>query len=215
MTENTSNVLLSEIYTSRNIILNIMGEQGYNTHDYLNIGRSELSTMIANNQLDILLEKKIADSEYNKKVYIHYFLGKTLRSGNIQDMIDDLFNLEEVLRKKHDTLFIIIKDEINEPLLKELRQIWDRDNILVVVESLKRLQFNILNHSLVPKHEIMNEEQVKEMLDRYNIININNLPEISRFDPVAKLLCMRPGDICHIVRPSKTAINADYYRLCV
>ena len=69
MTENTSNVLLSEIYTSRNVILNIMSSQGYNTHDYLNIGRNELSTMIANNQLDMLLEKKIEDSEYKTEKF--------------------------------------------------------------------------------------------------------------------------------------------------
>ena len=62
-------------------------------------------------------------------------------------MIDDLFNLEEIL-KKEDTLFIIIKDEINETLTNELKHIWERDGIFIVIESIKRLQFNILNHTI-------------------------------------------------------------------
>ena len=44
-----------------------------------------------------------------------------LRPANLHEMIDDLFNLEEVL-KKDDTLFIIIKDEINETLTNESKQ---------------------------------------------------------------------------------------------
>ena len=43
----------------------------------------------------------------------------------------------------------------------------------------------------------------------------NQLPEISRFDPVAQAIGMRPGNICEIIRPSKTAIYAPYYRICV
>jgi DNA-directed RNA polymerase subunit H len=82
------------------------------------------------------------------------------------------------------------------------------------VYNLERLQFNILEHSYVPKHEIMNETQISEMKQKYNIKNDLEIPEISRFDPVAMAIGMRPGDICKIVRPSKTAITADYYRLC-
>ena len=49
----------------------------------------------------------------------------------------------------------------------------------------------------------------------YNVIHDSNLPEISRFDPVALLLGMKPGQICKITRNSKTAIHAPYYRVCV
>ena len=136
-----------------------------------------------------------------------------IRPPNLQEMIDDLFNLEEVL-KKEDVLYIIIKDEANETLINELKHIWEKDGIFIVIESIKRLQFNILNHSLVPSHRLMPESEVLEVMKKYNIANKSLFPDISRFDPVARAIGLRPGNVCHIIRPSKTAIEADYYRVC-
>ena len=41
------------------------------------------------------------------------------------------------------------------------------------------------------------------------------IPEISRFDPVALALLMRPKQICKIIRSSKTSITSDFYRICI
>ena len=125
-----------------------------------------------------------------------------------------MFNLEEIL-KKNDTLFIIIKDEINETLTNELKHIWESDGIFIVIENIKRLQFNILDHELVPEHTILPESEVVNIMKKYNITDKIQFPDISRFDPVARAIGLRPGQLCHIVRPSKTAIEADYYRICI
>lgn len=137
-----------------------------------------------------------------------------IRPTDLYHIIDDLFNLEEVLTKE-DTLFIIIKDDMNDTIISELKQIWEKDGIFIVIENIKRLQFNILNHSLVPEHTIINNTEVEEMMKRYNIINKTDLPDISRFDPVARVIGLRPGNICKIIRPSKTAITTVYYRICI
>jgi len=174
--------------------------------------------MKQNNQLDMLLEQKVDSSSEktpeNKKVYIRYYLAKTIRPANLQEMIDDLYVLTETL-KKHDTLYIIIKNNVNETLINELKDIWERDGIFIVIESIKFLQFNILNHALVPEHKVMNEDDVKSIMTRYNITDKVQFPDISRFDPVARAIGLRPGQVCHIVRPSKTAISTNYYRICV
>ena len=47
-----------------------------------------------------------------------------------------------------------------------------------------------------------------------DIINNEQFPDISRFDPVAQVIGIRPGQVCEILRPSKTAITAPYYRIC-
>ena len=60
----------------------------------------------------------------------------------------------------------------------------------------------------------LNEDEKKEMFKRYNILDVKNLPDISRFDPVAQAIGMRPGDICRIERPSKTSVISNYYRYC-
>jgi DNA polymerase III delta prime subunit len=63
---NTS-LLISNIYNSRKIILELMEKQGYNVEDYANFSVNEVNTMKQNNQLDILLEKKNPDAITGKK----------------------------------------------------------------------------------------------------------------------------------------------------
>ena len=214
-TQNLSS-LISLIYKSRKNILDLMEKQGYNINDYSNFSITEVNSMKQNNQLDMLLEKTNEDpiTKRKNKIYICYYLTKMIRPANIQEMIDDLFNLEEILTK-NDTLFIIIKDDMNETIISELKQIWEKDGIFIVIENIKRLQFNILNHALVPEHTIISEKDVEDVMKKYNLVNKSDLPDISRFDPVARVIGLRPGDVCKIVRPSKTAITTNYYRICV
>lgn len=203
---------ITTIFKSRETILKLLQQQKYDISDYEEFSVNEVHIMYNNKQLDMLLSSNESEST-KKKVYVKYHLAKTLPRQNINDYIDDLYNLEEVL-SKGDTLIIVIKQEPNEPLLNILRQIWEQDGIFIIVYNLERLQFNILEHSYVPKHIIMTETEIVEMKKKYNIKDDIEIPEISRFDPVATAIGMRPGDICRIIRPSKTAITANYYRLC-
>lgn len=213
MSGQNSSVLISDIYKSRKIILQLMEKQGYNVKDYSNFSINEVNSMRQNNQLDMLLETNDSVAK-KKKMYIRYYLAKAIRPSNLQEMIDDLFVLSETL-KKDDTLFIIIKDDPNETLVNELKHIWEKDGIFIVIESIKRLQFNILEHVLVPEHRVLMDNEVDEVMKKYNITDKNQFPDISRFDPVARVIGLRPDQVCHIIRPSKTAIEANYYRICV
>jgi len=216
MTSQNSSILISAVYKCRKVVLELMEKQGYNTEDYSLFSINEVNSMKQHNQLDMLLEKRDDDPKTNRKnkIYIRYYLGKKINSANIHEMIDDLFITDEVLTKA-DTLFIIIKDDVNDTIVNEIKHIWESEGIFIVVENIKRLQFNILNHTLVPPHRVMSDDEVSEVMKRYNLTDINQFPDISRFDPVAKVIGLRPGKVCHIVRPSKTAIKADYYRVCI
>ena len=217
MASQNSSILISHIYTSRKIVLELMDKQGYNVNDYSNFSINEVNSMKLNNQLDMLLEtsdENVTNEKPKKKVYIRYYLASRPAPKNIQEMIDDLFVLTETL-KKTDTLFIIIKDEPNETLINELKHIWESEGIFIVVESIKRLQFNILEHVLVPPHRILTDSEVMQIMKKYNITDKIQFPDISRFDPVARVIGLRPGQVCNIIRPSKTSIQSNYYRICV
>jgi DNA-directed RNA polymerase subunit H (RpoH/RPB5) len=218
MVNTNSSILISQIYQSRKIVLELMDKQGFDISGYSNFSVSEVNAMKQNNQLDMLLESKPSTIEGKSadgnKTYIRYYLAKTIRPANIHEMIDDLFVLTETL-KKNDTLYIIIKDNVNETLVNELKHIWERDGIFIIIENIKYLQFNILNHVLVPQHNVMKENEVKDVMIKYNVVDKIQFPDISRFDPVSRAIGLRPGQLCHIIRPSKTAIESDYYRICV
>ena len=214
MSIQNSSSIISTIHKSRKTVLDLMNKQGYNTEENSNFSINEINSMYQNKQLDMLLEKELPGTTDKKKIYIKYYLEKTIRPQNIQDMIDDLFNMEEMLSKK-DTLMIITKEEMNETITNELIHIWEQYQIYITILSLKSLQYNILDHVLVPNHRILSNEEVLVIKAKFNITNDTQFPDISRFDPVARVIGIRPGEICEITRPSKTAIQSKYYRICV
>lgn len=215
--QKTSSGMITMIHKSRKTILDLLNQQGFDTSEYNNFGVNEIHAMYTNKdvpkQLDMMMTANQGTTQ-SKIVYVKYHLGKTLRIENIQDYVDDLFNIEQILKKESDMLVIVIKQDMNQTLMNILNEFWDRNGIFIVLFSLDRLQFNILEHQYVPKHVILNEDERKELFKRYNITDVKNLPDISRFDPVAQAIGMRPGDICKIERPSKTAVISNYYRYC-
>lgn len=213
--QNSSNII-SSIYKARQTIIALMRKLDYNVTDYEHFSVNEVNTMFQNKQMDMLLEKSKEDPRTGRKnkVYILFYLAKAIRPANIQEMIDDLFNLEETLTKE-DTLLIITKDEMNDTLMATLKHVWETDKIFIVVQNIKRLQFNIHEHTLVPPHRVISDDERSVIKTKYNITTDTQFPDISRFDPVAQAICLRPGQICEITRPSKTAIQSIYYRLCI
>jgi DNA-directed RNA polymerase subunit H (RpoH/RPB5) len=226
MASQNISTLTSQIYKSRVILLELLKTQGYNTTDYEGFSINEVNTMKINNQLDMILEKKSSEikeqpeekestTESSVKIYVKYYLTKSLRPNNLQEIIDDLFMVEEVLTKR-DNLLVVVKDEVNETMMSAVKHIWETEKVFVILYPLKRLLFNILNHTLVPFHRVLSEAEKISIKTKYNITDDNEFPEINRFtDPVALAIGIRPGEVCEITRPSKTAISAPYYRICV
>jgi two-component system catabolic regulation response regulator CreB len=129
------------------------------------------------------------------------------------DYVTKPFHVEEVLTKA-DTLYIVVKDDVNETLINTIKHIWESEKLFIVLQPLKRLQFNILEHILVPPHRVLTTDEAILVRKKYNVVEDSQFPDISRFDPVAQAIGIRPGDVCEIIRPSKTAISAPYYRIC-
>jgi DNA-directed RNA polymerase subunit H (RpoH/RPB5) len=210
---NISSGTVSALFKSRNNILQLLSRQGMDVSNYTDYGVAEVQTMYANNQLDMLLTTE-KDIHPARKVYVKYYLAKTLRRENINNMIDDLFYIEQVLMPT-DTLIIVMKQEVNDTVIGILNEIWEKDRIFIVVHSLDRLQFNILEHQYVPEHVVLTEAEQDEVLKKYNITDTKQMPSISRYDPVALAIGLRPGQICRITRSSKTSVTTYFYRYCV
>ena len=206
---------INEIFKSRKHIVNFLKRQGFNVADYDSFSIHEVNAMYQAKQMDMLFKKE----DGSKKTYVKYHSGKgiqiekSIRPVSIYEYIEDLFTLEDILTKGDD-LIIIINDEPNETIEKTLRHIWEQDKIFVNVISMKRLQYNILEHALVPPHTVLSKEDALAVRVKYNIMTDKQMPDISRFSPVAQLIGIRPGDICKIVRPSKTAIETEFYLIC-
>ncbi len=206
---NTQSGQIIEIYNSRKHIVDLLEAQKYDVSQYKDFSINDVNTLFHTIQMDMLLKKTTED----KKAYVKYHLAKSLRPVNLYEYIEDLFTLDEVLTKKDD-LIVIMKDEPNDTIRKTLMNIWEQDGIYVNVINIKRLQYNIMHHSLVPPHSVLSAEEALEVKQKYNILDDSQVPDISRFGPVSQVIGIRPGELCKVTRPSKTAIKADFYRIC-
>ena len=207
---------INKIYKSRSVLLEQLEERGYDIADYQHFSINEIDSMMANSQLDLLLTHK----NKSKKIYIKYYFTakqstKQIKPQTLDDVIEDLYTIDEMLTKK-DTLVVVIDDEPNDTILAKVKYLYEHDHIFVIVHNINRLQTNILKHEMVPQMKVLTDDEVQEFKVRYHIKDVKiQLPEISRFDPQALVVGVRPGEVCKIDRSSITALQTDYYRVCV
>jgi len=205
---------VSTIYNARNNLMDILKSRGYDISEYNEFSLSDVNQMYNNKQLDLLLTKKDVNNK-EKKIYVKYVLDKNVLKPNyIQDLVDDLFNIEKIITNEDD-LLIITKDSPNDTINNLIKEIWETSGIYIGIMAMKTLGFNILNHSLVPPHKPMNDLEKQQVANKYNVTSDKMFPEISRYDPVAIAIGLRPKQVCEIIRSSKTAVTSMYYRICV
>ncbi len=73
-------------------------------------------------------------------------------------------------------------------------------------------EFDIFQSNLVPKHEIIAEDERRDLLAKMKI-DERQLPKIKGNDPAIKRLGGKKGDIVRVSRKSPTAGEYLYYRL--
>ena len=177
------------------------------------------------------------------ELHIYYYnfpkIGENTTKINrtIANKINKLY--DEKIIKETDSIFIILNESINETTINlyeslklllqqggfdmtEINKQMDKKNIKLQYKHFRNLfmfdintlQINILEHNLVPKHNVIrDEEEIKKILEKCNC-ELHEMPIISRNDSISKLLMCIPGDICKIDRISKTSGNYEYYRVC-
>ena len=73
---------------------------------------------------------------------------------------------------------------------------------------------DVIQHVLVPKHEIVSSEEKNDIFKRFHIQH-TDLPVILLSDPVIKRMKATVGDVIKITRKSLTAGETVYYRIVV
>jgi DNA-directed RNA polymerase subunit H (RpoH/RPB5) len=207
----TTNSRILKLFKSRNTLIEQLEELQYDVSEHMDFSINEIDAMNNNTQLDFTLKH----NKNERKIHVKYYLtSKQINRANLDNIIEDVYHIDNILTK-NDTLVLIIEDEPNETTINKIKYLYNRDGIFVVIHNINRLQYNLLNHTLVPKCTILGNSEIDDLKKKYNIMDTNQLPEISRFDPQALAMCMRPGQVCKFERESATALFYDYYRICV
>lgn len=201
-------IITSNVYKSRLILLEQLRTRGFNVEHLIHFDIYEIYTMIQHETLDF----NIKHPETNEQVYVIYSLTKTPSQSNILSKIEEL---GDTFDKSKDQLLYIIKQEPNQKIIETCKLLFSQEHIFISVFNIHRLLYNILKHEKVPKHRVMTKEEKETLMKQYHINRDKQFPEISRFDPVAMVIGLRPGQLCEIQRKSETTIYSKYYRICI
>ena len=79
---------------------------------------------------------------------------------------------------------------------------------------MSRKKYNLFNHTLVPKHILLSQEEAQSILKQYKI-KPYQLPRLKASDPAARAIEAKTGNIIKIVRKSPTAGKAIAYRYVI
>jgi DNA-directed RNA polymerase subunit H (RpoH/RPB5) len=207
------------MYNSRVNLISQLNSAGFDTKNYASFNIHQINAMYTTGQMDFMVEKS---SPVPQKTYIRYHLIGPLRSGTLNAYVDKYYgngldeNTESViLDKQTDALIILSENEPNESLRDSMALIYEKRGVYVNVINVKRLQYNVLDHELCPKMEVISQNDMETIKTKLNISNFRQLPEISRYDPMAMAFMLRPGNIAKFHRKSPTAQTTDYYRICI
>lgn len=76
------------------------------------------------------------------------------------------------------------------------------------------MEIEIFNHRLSPKYRVLSDDEVGNLLNKYNVTK-RDLPKLKVNDPAAVKLGAQEGSVVEILRESPTAGKAKYYRFVV
>ena len=192
------------MFRVRKTVLEMLSDRNYIiSEEDLNLDISDFRSRLIENKINIE-----SHNNKNENMYVHFFL------DNKSFGKKDLVNLKEYLNEKYESknlnIIIVLKEKPTAQIKKELLN-EEYNNIEIFF--VKNLLFNVTKHEIIPKHEIMeDEEEIKKMLEEFQCLP-RNLPKILSSDPVAKYYGMKSGQICKITRKSKVTGESIYYRL--
>jgi len=119
--------------------------------------------------------------------------------------------IKEMQDNEVDQAIVVVKDAIT----AFAKQVFI-DAKPLVIECFKENELYVdkLSHVLVPKHEIISEDEKKELLKIYKAKE-TQLPKILSSDPIAKYFGGRKGQVFKITRSSESSGDYIYYRIIV
>ena len=209
-----SNNLILKLHNSRVNLLKQCESLGYNVSEHMDVSNLEVDKLYTNNKLDMIVENNQRNKIYIKYSYPTDKKSNTFTKKDLDNLKDELYDVENTLTK-NDILIVVVDDEPNDSLVTRMKYLYEQDGVFIVIHNIKRLQYNVLEHTLVPESTILTDDELKVLMVKYNLRDLTQLPQVSRFDPQSLAICLRPGQVCKYTRKSVASLEHDYYRVCV
>ena len=207
---------------SRQTILDILEDRGYEVTPYRNISPEQILTLAEGHgrALDIYVNKKEGDgvTAVCDRAVVVYQLQDRIRpklgtfTRDIYEIPVDSSDHSEI--KKTDDLIVILNEPYNEVFDKVSLQMWQSQKARLTFFHIKQVVVHLGRHDLVPIHRKLSVEEAKELMASLNVNQKSKFPLIKHHDIQSRILGLVPGDFVEIQRPSPTAGIVRFHRIC-
>ena len=111
----------------------------------------------------------------------------------------------------------------------DFHKICERDNTNIQIFHMNHVLQNISKNKIVPKHSVItNESEINNIIDKYKLTSLLQLPKILINDPMSRYLDLNPiirssieskintnRSIIKIIRNNTRSIDREIYRVCI
>jgi DNA-directed RNA polymerase subunit H len=207
------------ILRSRQTILDILDDRGYDVTAYRNIAPDQILTIAEKNTIALnVFAPKRADSnapcERAVVVYMLHQRVKTRLGTFVRDIFEETVADPTFKVNKGDDIIVILNEPYQEAFDKASYEMWSGSRVRMVFFHIKQLVSHPGRHVLVPPHRKLTAEEVTALMERLHVKSKSQFPAIKHDDIQSRVLGLVPGDVVEIQRPSPTAGIALYYRAC-
>ena len=91
----------------------------------------------------------------------------------------------------------------------------NKENPLIQFFEIRHLQLNISKHVKVPKHRIVDEKEIPDILIKTNVKDPYMFRKIDSQDPMARWVGARPGDVLEVTGMCEVSVENKRYLFCV
>lgn len=206
---------------SRNTMLDILEERGYDVTVYRSIAPDQILTLATGHSraLDIIVPRRKDSSAPCDRAYVIYQIQERIRN-RLPTFLRDLYNepadpmgVNQVARTD-DVIVILNEPAEHDAFSKAALQLWQTSKARIAFFHIKQVVVHPGRHILVPPHRKLSSDEAETEMRRWHLTAKSQLPLIKHSDIQARILGLVPGDMVEVLRPSPTAGVARVLRIC-
>ena len=222
---------IEKVFKSRQVLLNILHERGYDTVGVEKFGPEEIRAALAatpnGKALEFTVKARDGMTPPTPTTRVYIFLSRLKQKlpGFLTSMEAPIGAQEPSARQADklgspvDPAITSVICLINEPVVPIFNQasvnVWSTRGLRLSFFYMDSFQMNPLDHFLVPPHTLVPKDQHEALMKTLYITQKSQFPFIRYHeDPITRVIGAVPGDIIKITRPSPTSGEYIVYRIC-
>lgn len=204
-----NNELLYKVYSTT---ISMLKKRGYNVPNLIKkeeFNYTNRDNLIVTAELNKDIYIKYKELPENSKIIVFFPDDEKIGVRHIRQYYDRMIELE-IFRA-----ILVVRESITSFAKNEILSFANSDNPVNMEVFLDTyLMFDITEHELVPKHELLTDDEKNEVLVKHGIKPLQ-LPVLRAQDPISRFYDFKPNSVVKITRLSETGGYSINYRVVV